>query len=206
MSFQSSGFIKHVFLFIVLLSFSFVWFSCNNRESYPKPRGYFRIDLPAVGYQTFDSTFPYSFAYSKHANINFSGITPKTPFWMNLDYPAFHARVHFSYKSLHNHQLYNLKEDSREMVFKHAAKAMGIKESYINLPESRVFGTVYTIQGKDAASPFQFYLTDSTNHFIRGAVYFNVIPNNDSLKPVIDYIINDIDVLVSSLRWKTVSQ
>ena len=91
------------------------------------------------------------------------------------------------------------------MVFKHAPKAVGIKESYINMPESKVYGIVYTIEGRDAASPFQFYLTDSTDHFVRGALYFNVVPNNDSLKPVIDYIIHDIDFLVSTFSWKSVA-
>jgi gliding motility-associated lipoprotein GldD len=206
MSSKINGRIKHLFLIVIFMINTLFWFSCTNQESYPKPRGYLRIDLPAPTYQTFDSTFPYRFLFSGLAQINFEGLTPETPYWMNIDYPAFQGRIHLSYKSLQKNKLYSLQEDSRNMVFKHASKAMGIREANINLPESKVYGIVYTIEGKDAASPFQFYLTDSTNHFIRGALYFNVIPNNDSLKPVIDFIINDIDVMVSTLKWKTVSQ
>ena len=187
-----------IFLIVVLMS-------CNNNDYFPKPHGYLRIDLPENEYHLFDSTFPFGFRYSKYAKITFDEGTKQNPYWMNIDYAAYNGRIHISYKSLHNHQLYNLQEDTREMVFKHAPKAVGIKESYINMPESKVYGIVYTIEGRDAASPFQFYLTDSTDHFVRGALYFNVVPNNDSLKPVIDYIIHDIDFLVSTFSWKSVA-
>jgi len=88
------------------------------------------------------------------------------------------------------------------MVFKHAPKALGIRESVVIDDERRVYGMVYGIEGRDAASPFQFYLTDSTDHFIRGSLYFNVVPNNDSLEPVIEFIIQDIDEMIKTLSWK----
>lgn len=191
---------KSVFFF--LLSSIVLLISCNSSDYYPKPRGYFRIDLPEKQYQLFDTTFPYRFEYPAYAIISFDNIPKQYPYWLNIYYPAYNARIHVSYRSLQNSNLYDLQEDTREMVFKHAPKAIGIKESFINKPLSKTYGVAYTIQGKDAASPFQFYLTDSTNHFLRGALYFNVSPNNDSLEPVIQFIIDDIDHLVATFSWK----
>lgn len=176
--------------------------SCNNQEYYPRPKGYLRIDLPEREYRTFDSTFPYAFQYPQHAKITFDEYTRQNPYWMNLDYPQYKGRIHISYKSLDDYALYTLTEDAREMAFKHAPKAIGIKESVFTNPQKDVYGIAYQIQGKDAASPYQFYLTDSTKHFIRGALYFNVVPNNDSLQPVIDLISQDLEHLVTSFRWK----
>lgn len=176
--------------------------SCHNDHRYPRPHGYLRIDLPLRAYQTFDSTFPYQFEYSTAARLRFDEANQQNPYWMNIDYPAYRASVYLSYKSLSNISLYDLQKDAHEMVFKHAPKAVGIKESTIDMPDRNVYGLAYAIEGRDVASPFQFWVTDSTQSFLRGALYFNVTPNNDSLQPVIDYIVADIDHLVETLRWR----
>lgn len=176
--------------------------ACNDSSYMPKPEGYFRIDLPEHNFQRFDSAFPYSFDYSTHARIVIDERTHSEPYWLNIHYPDFKATLHLSYKDLNQFSLYKLQEDARSFVFRHATKAQGIQESVVVLPQSDVYGMVYFIRGKDAASPFQFYVTDSTSHFIRGALYFNLTPNNDSLKPVIDFIVDDIDHTLSSIRWK----
>lgn len=176
--------------------------SCNNEDYYPKPRGYIRIDLPEHTYQPFDSTFPYNFDYSESARITFDEYTRQNPYWMNLDYPRYKGRIHISYKSIGGHNLYKLTEDAREMAFKHAPKAIGIGESFFSDAEDDVYGMTFRIEGRDAASPFQFYLTDSTDHFVRGALYFNVVPNNDSLQPVIDFIISDVEHMFDTFEWK----
>lgn len=194
--------IRQIITITIAFSVAFLVASCDNQEYYPKPRGYFRIDLPEKQYRTFDSIFPYSFQYPQYATISFDEYTRKNPYWMNLDYPKFKGRIHISYKPLQDYNLYVLTEDARSMAFKHAPKAMGIKESLYANPQHNVYGMTYEIQGKDAASPYQFYLTDSTNHFIRGALYFNVIPNNDSLQPVIDLITQDIKNLFDSFAWQ----
>ncbi len=167
----------------------------------PKPRGYFRIDLPDHEYRPFDTAFPFRFDYPVYTNIAFDEYTRSEPYWLNIDYPQFKGKIHLSYKNLESTKLNDLIEDSREMVYKHAPKAIGIRESIVNDSKSQIYGTVYTIEGKDAASPFQFYVTDSTQHFLRGALYFYTRPNNDSLEPVISFIIDDIDHLIGTLEW-----
>ncbi len=188
-----------LFLFISIIG---LVVSCRNDDYVPKPRGYFRIDLPEKSYRAFDSTFPYRFEYPVYAKIAFDKYTIKEQYWMNVDFQRFKGKIHLSYKDLKKTDLAKLIEDSRTMVYKHAPKATGIRESVIDHNDRKIYGMAYSIEGNEAASPFQFYVTDSTNHFLRGALYFAAVPNNDSLQPVIDFIINDIDHFIATLNWK----
>jgi gliding motility-associated lipoprotein GldD len=191
-----------IFSIVILLAGIALFNSCENAPLVPKPRGYFRIALPEKEYLLYDPSCPYSFEISVSAQIKNDQYTLTEPCWINIEYPAYAAKIHLSYKNLETNSLYDFTEDAHEMVFKHAQKASGIRESFINLPDQRVFGKAWTIDGSDVASPFQFYVTDSLNHYIRGALYFNLSPNNDSLKPVIEFIIEDIDHLIQTLNWK----
>lgn len=167
----------------------------------PKPRGYFRIDLPRQNYLPYEKANHYLFEYSSKAIVE-----PKTgegsqDDWYTIHYPDFKADIYLSYKQI-NSDLPVFLEDARTMALKHLPKASSIADSLILMPGSKVYGMVYYINGKGVASPMQFYLTDSTNHFVRGALYFNFRPENDSVAPVIQHIKSDILHLVGSLRWK----
>ncbi len=194
--------IRKLLLPLILPVFLFLLISCDQDNYMPKPHGYFRIDLPRHESRLFDTTFPFQFEYPVYANIVFDEYTQSEPFWLNIDYPEYHGKIHLSYKDVKNANLNELVEDARTMVYKHAPKAIGIKESIVSDPENKVYGLVYTIEGRDAASTFQFYVTDSTRHFLRGALYFYARPNNDSLQPVINFIIDDIDRMIGTLEWK----
>jgi len=184
-------------LVIILSLFSF---SCNG-DYIPKPRGYFRIDFPKHDYQSFDTSFPYTFEYPVYASILPDSSNLKEPFWINIVYPRFHAQLHISFKVIKNN-LANYLEDSRKLVNKHIPKANAIMQREYLDPAHRVFGLVYDIKGSDAASSFQFYLTDSISNFVRGALYFDLVPNNDSLSPVIDFLKVDLEHMISTFRWK----
>jgi gliding motility-associated lipoprotein GldD len=185
---------------ILVLILIFVLAGC--RQDYtPKPRGYFRIDLPEKQYTRFDSTYPYSFEYPVYAKITADARSTSEPFWINIDFPEFQGRIYISYKTVKDN-LSEYLEDSRTFVVKHIPKADAIDDSLVYRPEDRVFGLIYYIEGSQAASPCQFFLTDSSAHFLRGALYFNVSPNNDSLAPVLSFIEEDIRHLVSTFRWK----
>ncbi len=175
-------------------------YSCRNDYT-PKPRAYFRIDLPAKDYQQLDSTFPYKFEYPVYSVLNPDRLSPEEENWINIDYPEYRASIHLSYKEVDNN-LSKYLEDSRTMVMKHMPKASSIKDQLIFRPEENIYGLKYKIEGLGAASPYQFFATDSAKHFIRGALYFNVKPNNDSLAPVIDFIREDIDHMIQTLEWK----
>jgi len=49
------------------------------------------------------------------------------------------------------------------------------------------------------------FVTDTTRHFLRGALYFDTAPNEDSLGIVNQFLEKDMDHLINSFRWKTPS-
>ena len=174
--------------------------SCSDVPK-PKPRGYFRIALPEKQYVSLDSMSYYSFEYPVYSIItpDFHSIEEKE--WINIEFPSFKGTIHLSYKKVENN-LSDYIEDSYQMITKHITKATGIRDSVVIDADRNVYGLMYFLEGEGVASPLQFYLTDSVSHFLRGSLYFNVYPNNDSLRPVIDFITNDARHLVNTLNWK----
>ncbi len=167
----------------------------------PKPRGFFRIGLPPKKYQAYDpAECPYSFDLPVYARVVPDNRRFAEPCWSDIEFPAFNAVINLSYKPLENN-LNKYIEDSRTLVYKHTVKADAIDEKVVSHPDNHVYGLLYDIGG-DAASSVQFYLTDSTHHFLRGALYFNVAPQHDSLAPVISFISDDIIRMITTLRWK----
>lgn len=166
----------------------------------PKPRGFLRIDFPDREYVLFDSVCPYTFEYPSYGRIVPDTDYNTEPCWINIDFPDYNGTIHISYKEV-NQNLNDYIEDSRELTYKHTIKADAIQETVYTNPEKEVHGILYDIKG-NAASSIQFYLTDSNAHFLRGALYFNVEPDKDSLAPVISFFREDIIHLVESFAWK----
>lgn len=180
--------------------FLLVLTACKN-EYYPKPKGYFRIDLPEKAFIKFDSTFPYAFEYPVYAKILSDKNSQAEKYWLNINYPQFNGTLYVSYKSIDGN-LNKYLEDTRTMVMKHIPKASLIENQPYENEITQVYGLTYSIQGVAVASPYQFYLTDSTNHFVRGALYFSSVPNNDSLAPVIEFLKEDIIHMIETFEWK----
>lgn len=182
---------------VILTLLSFI---CCKRHNTPKPAGYLRIDFPEKAYHLYDSTCPFSFEYPVYGKITNDTSRIAEPCWINIEFPRFGGKIHISYKTV-NKNLNTYIEDSRTLAYKHTVKADAISETLYSSEERKVYGLLYDIKG-DAASNIQFYLTDSTKHFLRGSLYFNVQPNADSLAPVIDFFRDDIIHLVETLKWK----
>jgi len=183
--------------FIVLM----LGLAACNQEYTPKPRGYMRIDLPPKSYKTIETDCPYSFETADYAEFKPVDKGGAERCWFNVSYPQFKATLHFSYLPV-NGNLAQYLEDSRTLTNKHISQASNIEESIILKDDTRVYGTLFHVEGSRAASALQFHLTDSTDHFLRGALYFNVTPNNDSLAPVIDFLKDDVLHLIETLEWK----
>lgn len=166
----------------------------------PKPKGYFRIAMPQKVYQQFDTDCPYSFEFPTYSLIHRDRSANSNDCWYNIDFPLFRARLHLSYVPLENN-LRNHVEAVRGLAYKHTIKADAINEELTYDPDHQKYGIFYDIKG-NAASSVQFFITDSTNHFMRGALYFNHSPNKDSIAPVVSFIKEDINHLIESLRWK----
>ena len=175
--------------------------SCGNRNPQPKPRGYFRIDMPEKQYVTLDTMRHYSFEYPTYAIITPDYYSLDEKDWVNVEFPDFKGTIHISYKNV-DLNLSDYVEDAYRMITKHITKATGIRDSVIIDRGRRVYGLVYSLEGEGVASPLQFYLTDSIQHFMRGSVYFNIYPNNDSMQPVIKFISEDVKHLINTLEWK----
>ncbi|HPB02432.1 MAG TPA: hypothetical protein PLZ67_05710 [Bacteroidales bacterium] len=188
---------------VLFVAFAAAIVSCGggNETYYPKPRGFYRLDLPDKKYTNFDSVYPFSCRIPQYAHVESIESNEPGSVWFNLIFPAYNGSVNFSYKTINNN-LYKLTEDARDFANKHIAKANEIKEIRVSHAENHVYGLIYDIEGTNSASPYQFYLTDSTKHYLRGAVYFNHIPNNDSIAPIIQRVKEDLDTLIGSLKWK----
>jgi len=177
--------------------------SCSGNHDYsPKPRGYFRIIFPKKDYQPYTAGCPFTFEYPKYAVIE-PDLTPKAkPCWVNMQFKQFNGTLHLSYEHIQSKKEFNeLIEDAHKLSFKHTVKATSIDEGVIRYPDRKVYGIYYTIDG-NAASSIQFYLTDSTKNYIRGALYFNTEPRLDSIQPVLTFVKKDVDVMIKSFRWK----
>jgi gliding motility-associated lipoprotein GldD len=196
---------RSIYLFVLFLTISIS--SCQPDDYIPKRRGFFSVDLPKEHqYQNFDKAgFPYAFEYPVYGTISSDSLffdkKPENPYWINIDFPSIGGTIYISYKSINPGQsLEKLLEDAHFMSFYHTKKA-DYQNEYSFHNEHGVHGFVYE-WGGDAASKYQFVATDSTKHFIRGALYFNTTPNADSLKPMNDFLRKDIDHMLQTLSWK----
>ena len=196
-----SYFLKTLSLFCLV-----VLFGCNSDYTVGKKRGYFKIEFPEKSYQQFDQPgYPYSFEYPSYSNIikdtTFFESKPENPWWINIDFPQFAARVHISYKEIGKNKFDSLVNDAFKMSYKqHTYKASAIEDSEIVTPNG-IHGMYFTLLGNTATAN-QFFLTDSTKHFLRGALYIAATPNEDSIGIVNDFLKKDIFHLINSLRWK----
>ncbi len=175
--------------------------SCG-RDYTPKPRGYFRISFPVKSYKPLNHKVPYDFQIPAYSYAEPDSFNLDQPYWLTIQIPENHAQIHISYIKL-NKNLSTHIENSRSLVYKHIEKASSIEEQIFNNHKDNVYGTLYTIKG-NTASPMQFYLTDSTTNFLRGALYIKEVPNVDSLRPVIKFLSEDVLQLVESTKWKRI--
>ena len=191
----------------VLILISFILISCGSSDDdtiAPKPRAYFRLTFPEKKYVKYDSLCPFTCeipVYSKMVNDKDGNAQPC---WLNLIYPSFKGTLHLSYMSV-NGNIKEYLEQTYTLATKHQIKASGIEQQPFSKPKSKVYGLVYNIEG-NAASSIQFFLTDSTKHFIRGALYFYAVPNTDSISPVVDFIRKDIYHMIETFEWKNDEQ
>ena len=172
----------------------------GDDEATPRPMGYYRIDLPEKKYLNYDESCPFKFVYPAYATVEPDNNPLAQPCWMNVEYKKFKATLYLSYKPIKNN-LDSLLEQSRALSVQQQVKANAMKESPVVNDSAKVYGLVYEFGGNTASS-IQFYLTDSTKNFMRGALYFYARPNADSLKPVYEFLRDDVFKMIESFEWK----
>jgi gliding motility-associated lipoprotein GldD len=177
---------------------------CNSTYT-PKRKGYFKIDFPKHEYQVFDKPgYPYTFEYPVYADViqdtTFFEDRPENPYWINISFPRFNGKIYISYKEVGKNDLNKLVNDAFNLTYKHTTKATEINDSVMHTPNG-ITGVFFTVGG-NAATAKQFFVTDSVKHFLRGALYFDASPNEDSLGIVNDFLQADMKHLINTFRWK----
>lgn len=168
--------------------------SCKD-DVLPKPKGYLSLSYPEPKYAFFDKTCGYSFEYNSVGKIIDKGDCNFV-----IEYPQMKATVFLNYRPV-NKNIEKLLRDAQKLTYEHVVKADGIVEQpYVN-KDSKTYGMFYEVGG-NAASQSQFYVTDSTKHFLMGSMYFYAKPNFDSVLPAANYVKNDLRMLMESLKWK----
>jgi gliding motility-associated lipoprotein GldD len=187
---------RAIFLLLLLTA-------CQSSPDYvPKPRGYNRIDLPKAAYQSLPAGYPFSFDFSRHARILKDTFNLAEKNWFFIHYPRLGATVEITYKDIRQDpkRLKEMLNDAFKLTAKHQIKADEIKEMTLKTPKGKT-AAVFELNGQ-VPSQFQFFITDSTRHFLRGALYFRTATKNDSLAPVIEYVKTDMVRLLNTLEWK----
>ena len=197
--------------------------SCNSTYT-SKKEGYFKIDFPQKAYTTFDDpSFPYTFEYPVYAKIakdsSYFDEGANNPYWINIIFPKLNGTIFISYKSIGGLSTYKVKvpgggykdstaindfekmvNDSYHLTYKNDIKASSINDSVMHTPNN-VTGIFFSLSG-NVATAKQFFLSDTTHHFLRGALYFDATPNEDSLRPVNAFLQEDMKHLINTLKWK----
>ncbi|MBL7694753.1 MAG: hypothetical protein JNK91_07900 [Ferruginibacter sp.] len=199
-------------------------YACNSPYT-SKKRGYYKIDFPERSYVKFEEAgFPYRFEYPSYARVvrdsAYFDQDTLNPYWINIDFPSLGGKMFLSYKAVGGSSTYKVKQpdgtykdsvgknvfdlmvnDAFKLTGKNEVVASSIKDSVFRTPNG-VSGVFFRVGG-NAATARQFFVSDTTKHFFRGALYFEATPNADSIRPVVDFLQKDIDHLLQTFRWAT---
>jgi gliding motility-associated lipoprotein GldD len=180
--------------------------SCNTNYTVNKKRGFFKIDFPEKKYRLYNQPgYPYTFEYPVYAHVikdsTFFESKPENEWWINIDFPQFSGRVFISYKEIGKNKFDSLLNDAYTLSYKqHTYKASSIEPTAFRT-SNNVDGVYFSLTGNTATAN-QFFVTDSVKHFLRGALYFDATPNEDSLSVVNDFLKKDLQHLINTLKWK----
>ena len=175
--------------------------SCGSDElTIPKPPTFLNVSLPAHNYLHYSPDCPYSFDIPSIFKIKTVNYGAENTCHRDIDLGPLNGTLHFSYIEMEK-PLAEYVNFSISKVDDHKIKATAIEDENILRPKDKIYGTFFELQG-DVASPFQFYLTDSTSRFVSGVVYFNTRPNYDSIKPTLDYLKVDLKRFMATFKWK----
>ena len=192
-------------IYLLIMVNCSLFYSCrqksDNTDFVPKPKGYNRIDLPVAKYQKMTENHPFSFQYSTQAVLKPDTVRWAEPHWMYVYYPKLDAMIQLTYKPLGQDKIKmaRLIDDAHKLAAKHNQKASSIQGLVIKIPAGNAM--LMELEG-EVPTYLQFYTTDSTKHYLRGALYFNTALKSDSLAPVIDYLKKDVIKLLNTLEWK----
>jgi gliding motility-associated lipoprotein GldD len=184
--------------------------SCENeRLPFPKPRTYPKVDYPARNYVAFDRDYcAFSFEYPDYMKFERDSLLvnqrAKHPCWFVLQVPSLNGSVHFTYTDIgganQTENLLKVIQDSYTLTEKHNIKATGRTETPFTDSGRDLFGITYQVDG-DVASPYHFVVTDSIQHAVWASLYFNSLPDADSIAPIAAFVQKDLEHIINTIRW-----
>lgn len=178
-----------------LLTGAGLLFTACKGDVVPKPKAHLRLDYPKPEYMPFMDGCAFTFDVNQRVTI-----TKKGECGFDITYPNMKGTIYIDYKPVNNN-IDVLLRDAQKLTYEHVVKADDIQEQPFVNPRDKVYGMFYEVGG-NAATNAQFYLTDSTRHFVVGSVYFYTKPNFDSILPAASYIKNDMRKIMETLQWK----
>ncbi|TYB70708.1 gliding motility lipoprotein GldD [Bizionia gelidisalsuginis] len=188
----------------VIVVFFFTLLGCNEAVT-PKPKAFLRLEYPEAIYNRENLEVPFSFDKNELAEkVSVKQLPAATlSYGVNVTYKKLKGTIYLTYKNIEGNEAYlrNYLIDAQNFTQEHTKKADGIAGEVYENKRSNVYGMYYEVNG-DAASQAQFYVTDSTNHFLIGSLYFYAKPNYDSIYPAAKYLQKDIKRLMESITWK----
>jgi gliding motility-associated lipoprotein GldD len=209
-------------IYYLLFTIYYLLTACNSTYT-SKKTGYFKIDFPERKYTSFHQEgFPYTFEYPVYAQVvkdsTYFDQDTQNPYWINLDFPQLGGRIFLSYKAIGGKSTYKVKQpngtykdslgtnvfelmvnDAFKLTSKNETVATSIKDSLFHT-KNGITGVFFSVGG-NAATAKQFFMSDTSRNFFRGALYFDVTPNADSLRPVVEFLQKDIDHLINTFKW-----
>ncbi|HBH24383.1 MAG TPA: gliding motility lipoprotein GldD [Cytophagales bacterium] len=188
-------------VFIILFPVFLAGLTGCKKSLMPKPKGFNRIVLPDHQYTQLPDSLPYQFEYSGHAKIHADSSWIAERYWIDIYYPELDATIQVSYKPVKEQQalLEQYLGTAYQLTSKHQVKAYAIDQQIFETKSGKT-AVMARLKG-EVPSQYQFFTTDSTHHFLRGALYFKTATQNDSLAPVIDYMRQDILHMLNTLQW-----
>jgi gliding motility-associated lipoprotein GldD len=195
---------KYIFkaLFLCLLSLSF--FACEKAPQTPKPSTYLRVNVEKPHYIVFnDNKLPFTFQYPDYGKITYLDNAENDMKWFNISFDKYKFVANVSFLTLKgDSSLKRSVNDCYTFLKKHEKLSYGIVQQDYKNEGKHVYGTTFEIKGKDVVSPYQFYLTDSNRYFIRVALNYTQIPNNDSIAPIVNQLKIDLKNMINTFAWK----
>jgi gliding motility-associated lipoprotein GldD len=209
--------------YIIPFCFILLFISCNSTYT-SKKKGYYKIDFPQRQYVKFNEPgFPYTFEYPVYGAIDHDSLylnqNGNDPYSINIDFPSLDGKIYLTYKVIGKTSVYkvkkpdgsykdsigqnifqNLVNDCYNLTYKNDVKANSIEDSVMYTP-NHISGIFFRLSGSVATAK-QFFLSDTTHNFLRGALYFDATPNEDSLRPVNDFLQEDMKHIINTFQWK----
>lgn len=192
---------KHsIYLLIIVILFV----SCGDNYI-PKPKAYLRLDYPKAQYELANLELPFTFEKNNLAtNLRYKKLAAASEsYGINIEYSTLKGTIFLTYKAINGDEklLTEYLRDAQKFTLEHTIKADEIPVFPYENNERKVYGVFSEVKG-NVASPAQFYVTDSVNHFLIGSLYFYAKPNYDSILPAANYLQKDMIQIMESLHWK----